>query len=379
MDFAQVWLVVGTRPEAIKLSPVVRALRARGLQPLLVLTGQQMLDPGAFGLEAYPQLRLGCSGEPDPHAHVRKVTAALLPFLGDPPELLVVQGDTSSALGGALAGFTAGVPVAHVEAGLRTHDPSLPWPEEEYRTAIDAHAELLFAPTDLAAANLRAEGVRGQVHVTGNSGIDALLAIQAKLPPPTLHDGGLPRLLVTCHRRESWGAGLQSIAAALAEIAERGSARVDVILPPNAHVASGMRELLSGRLNVTLLGPCGYDELVRRMRDCDLVLSDSGGIQEEAPALGTPLLVLRDKTERPEGVASGNALLVGTGTARIVAEVTRLLADPVALAAMARRSLPYGDGRAAPRIAAIIAEWLERKAGLSRPSSAIVGELRHRQ
>lgn len=339
----------------------MHALRTRGFQPLLVLTGQQALDPNAFGLAACAQLRLGCPGVLDPHAHVRKVTAALLPFLGDPPQLLVVQGDTSSALGGALAGFTAGVPIAHVEAGLRTHDACLPWPEEEYRTAIDADAQLLFAPTDLAAANLKAEGVRGEVYVTGNTGIDALLAMQAKLPPPALRDNGLSRILVTCHRRESWGSGLHSIAAAIAELAAAGRAHIDVILPPNAHVAQTMRALLSGRRNVTLLAPCGYQELVLRMRDCDLILSDSGGIQEEAPALGTPLLVLRDKTERPEGLASGNALLVGTGTARIVEEVSRLLADPVALAAMARRALPYGDGRAAPRIAAIIEKWLEAR------------------
>ena len=338
---------------------------------MLVLTGQQSLDAHAFGLGDCPQLRLGCPGEPDPHAHVRKVTAALLPLLRDPPDLLLVQGDTSSALGGALAGFTAAVPVGHVEAGLRTHDPSLPWPEEEYRTAIDADAHLLFAPTSLAEANLRREGVDGDIHVTGNSGIDALLAVQSMLPPPTLHDRGLPRLLVTCHRRESWGAGIKSVAAALAQIAAAGFCLVDVVLHPNAHVAATMRELLSNRPNIALLEPCGYAELVRRMRDCDLILSDSGGIQEEAPALGTPLLVLRDKTERPEGLASGNALLVGTDAGRIAAEVRRLFADPVVLAGMARRSMPYGDGKAAPRIAAIIDDWLERRAALPAGPLAI--------
>jgi UDP-N-acetylglucosamine 2-epimerase (non-hydrolysing) len=348
------------------LSPVAHALAARGLLPRVVLTGQQALDARAFDLGDFPTLRLGCPGLENPHLHVRNVTEALRPLLAQGADLLVVQGDTSSALGGALAGFTAGVPVAHVEAGLRTHDPALPWPEEEYRTAIDARAQLLFAPTELAAANLHAEKVGGEIHVTGNSGIDALLAAEKRLPPPTLRDGGVPRLLVTCHRRESWGQGLESIAAALVELARSGAVRIDVILHPNAHVAGTMRHWLESVENVSLLGPCGYPELIQRMRDCDLILSDSGGIQEEAPALGTPLLVLRDKTERPEALASGNARLVGTDKARIVDEVARLLADPVARAAMARRAFPFGDGRAAPRIADIIEGWMKRRTASHR-------------
>ena len=333
-----------------------------------MFTGQQSLDAGAYALTSFEQLRLGCPGQHNPHLHVRNVTAALLPALSQGPDLVVVQGDTSSALGGALAGFAAGVPIAHVEAGLRTRDPALPWPEEEYRTAIDADADLLFAPTELAAANLHAEKVRGEIHVTGNTGIDALLTVEAQLPPPTLHDGGLPRLLVTCHRRESWGEGLGSIAAALLDLA-RG-ARVDLILHPNEHVAATMRQHLAGVPNISLIEPCGYAELVRRMRDSDLILSDSGGIQEEAPVLGTPLLVLREKTERPEGIASGNARLVGTDTKAIVSEASRLLSDPAAWAAMARKALPYGDGRAAPRIAAIIEDWLERRGALSARQKA---------
>ena len=343
------------------------------MRPLVVFTGQQALDSSAFGLERFPNLRLGCSGQENPHLHVRAVTEALLPLLSCAPGMLVVQGDTSSALGGAFAGFTAGVSVAHVEAGLRSHDRALPWPEEEYRTAIDADADLLFAPTELAAANLHAEKVPGEIHVTGNSGIDALLAVEAELPPRTLHDGGVPRVLVTCHRRESWGEGLQSIAAALAELASRGRVRIDLILHPNTHVAGTMRRMLSGVQNISLLSPCGYRELVQRMRDCDLILSDSGGIQEEAPVLGTPLLVLREKTERPEGIASGNARLVGTEAARIVGEVTRLLASPAEWAAMAQKSLPYGDGRAAPRLAAIIQDWLERQAD-GAPTARRTGE-----
>ena len=288
------------------------------------------------------------------------MSRALRPLVRSVPDLLVVQGDTSSALGAALAGFTAGIPVAHVEAGLRTHDPSLPWPEEEYRTAIDADADLLFAPTELAAANLRAEKVGGEIHVTGNSGIDALLGTVSRLPPPSLRDSRVRRLLVTCHRRESWQDGLGSIAAALAELAGQG-VEADFILHPNPFVATSMRRLLNGVRGVRLIDPCGHEELLLRMRDADLVLSDSGGIQEEAPALGVALLILRGKTERPEGIATGNSRLVGTDRGRIVAEVRRLLDDPAALAAMSRPALPFGDGRSGPRIASIIMSWLQQR------------------
>jgi UDP-N-acetylglucosamine 2-epimerase (non-hydrolysing) len=354
--------VIGTRPEAIKLAPVAHALAARGVEPTLVLTGQHAdLEPRDFGLGGYAALCLECPGEQDPHDHVRKVAAALVPLLAKAPDLLVVQGDTSSALGGALAGFAAGVPVAHVEAGLRTHDPRLPWPEEEYRAAIDAEAELLFAPTQLAAANLRAEKAPGEIHVTGNTGIDALIAAEARLPARRMHDGGSPRVLVTCHRRESWAGGLESIAAALTQLAREGAARIDMILHPNEHVASRMRQLLGRTTGIDLLEPCSHLALLQRVRDADLVLSDSGGIQEEAPTLGTPLLILREKTERPEAIASGNARLVGTSAEAIVTEARRLLQNPVERAAMSRRAFPFGDGHAAPRIAAIIEEWLERR------------------
>jgi UDP-N-acetylglucosamine 2-epimerase (non-hydrolysing) len=349
------------------MAPVMHALAARGARQTLVLTGQHpQLKADEFGLAGYPSVHLGCPGEQDPHRHVRSITAALLPLLAGAPELLIVQGDTSSALGGALAGFTAGVPVAHVEAGLRTYDPLLPWPEEEYRTAIDAGADLLFAPTEISAANLRAERVPGEIHVTGNTGIDALLAVEARLPPPTVHDGDVPRVLVTCHRRESWGEGLQSISAALVQLAAGCAAQIDVVLHPNPYVAEKMAETLGGRCGISLLGPSSHPELVRRIRDSDLVLSDSGGIQEEAPALGTPLLVLRDKTERPEAIGSGNARLVGTSTAQIVSETRRLLSDPIELGKMARGALPFGDGRSGPRIAAIIDQWLASRSNLDQ-------------
>ena len=352
------------------MAPVARALAARDIAPTLLLTGQHPdLAMRDFGLSGFASIRLGCRGLPDPHAHVRRVCEAMRPLLASPPDLILVQGDTSSALGGALAGFEAGIPVGHVEAGLRTHDPALPWPEEEYRVAIDAHAELLFAPTEIAAANLRAEQVPGEIYVTGNTGVDTLLAVEAKLPKPTLHDGGVPELLVTCHRRESWNNGLDSIAAAL--IALEG-VRIDVVLHPNPMVAEKMRRSLQGREGISLLAPCSHVELVRRVRDCNLVLSDSGGIQEEAPTLGTPLLVLREKTERPEAIESGNARLVGTATERIVTETRRLIADPLERARMARRAYPFGDGRSGPRIAAIIADWLDRRSSVELPDTPII-------
>ena len=343
------------------MRPIASALAAQGLSSTLIWTGQHpALEPAHFALDGFRRIALNCPGMEDPHQHVAAVTRTLMPELHNGPDLLVVQGDTSSALGAALAGFTADIPVAHVEAGLRTHDPSLPWPEEEYRTAIDADADVLFAPTELAAANLQAEKVTGEIHITGNTGIDALLEAVSGLPPPTLRDSRTRRLLVTCHRRESWCHGLPSIAAALINLAAAG-VDIDFILHPNPFVADSMRHLLRNVRGIHIIGACGHEELLRRMRDADLVLSDSGGIQEEAPTLGVPLLVLREKTERPEGIATGSSVLVGTDQARIVAEVRRLLGDPLALAAMSRPALPFGDGRSGPRIAAIIMSWLQQR------------------
>lgn len=358
---ARITLVIGTRPEAIKLAPVALALAERGAPPSLILTGQHPgLALGEYGLGGFIATRLAIAGQDDPGAHARQVAAAVARLLAIPPLLLVVQGDTSSALGGALAGVQAGVPVAHVEAGLRSFDSAMPWPEEDNRVAIDARADLLFAPTETSAGNLRREGVGGVVHVTGNSGVDALLATLAALPLPARirSSGRDPRLVVTCHRRENWGAGLTSVALALIEIARSSRARIDYVLHPNPQVRESMRVLLDHQPGICLVGPYCHRAMIAAMRDCDLILSDSGGVQEEAPALGIPLLVLREKTERPEGIASGNMALVGTDTTAIVGAVTRLLANPDALAAMARPALPFGDGHAGPRIAGHILDWI---------------------
>jgi UDP-N-acetylglucosamine 2-epimerase (non-hydrolysing) len=212
----------------------------------LILTGQHAgLEPSDYGFGECETTQLHCPGTADPHRHVELVTAAILASLDERPDLLVVQGDTSSALGGALAGFRVGLPVAHVEAGLRSHDAALPWPEEEYRTAIDAGAVLLFAPTALAAANLRQEAVAGAVFITGNTGIDAVLRATADLSAATLRESGQPRLLVTCHRRESWGEGLRSVAHALRELAESGTAAIDVLLHPNPMFRARSRNCLA--------------------------------------------------------------------------------------------------------------------------------------
>jgi UDP-N-acetylglucosamine 2-epimerase (non-hydrolysing) len=257
------------------------------------------------------------------------------------------------------------VPVAHVEAGLRSHDLRNPWPEEEFRVAIDAECELLFAPTELSAANLRRERVRGAIHVTGNSGIDSVLGIRRNVPARAT--AGPPRLLVTCHRRENWGEGLAAIASALTEIASEGIAGIEVILHPNPIVSGQMRAMLLGQAGIALRHACSHSDTVEAMLRSDLLLSDSGGIQEEATALGVPLLVLRRTTERPEAIAGGIVELVGTDADRIVRAVRRRLARK----SQGGASLPFGDGKAGERIAAIIAEWLAAREALSPRMTAV--------
>jgi UDP-N-acetylglucosamine 2-epimerase (non-hydrolysing) len=365
-------LVVGTRPEAIKLSPVAHAFATLGGTPRLLVTGQHPgLELGDHGLDGFAVTPLGCPGQPDPMLHADLVRAALRRLLPmDKPELLIVQGDTSSALGGALAAHEFGIPLAHVEAGLRTHDPNLPWPEEENRVTIDRLADLLFAPTPANAANLRRDRVPGQIHVTGNTGIDALSQLVGKVPakPRRRWPWQSFTLLITCHRRENWGTGLNGVAKAVTAICQ-GSVEANVLLPPNAMVTERMTQLLGGNPGIRLIPPLSHRATVEAMRAADLVLSDSGGMQEEAPALGVPLLVLRDKTERPEGLASGTMMLVGTDPDRIIEAVERLRRSRAALAAMRSPCLPFGDGQAAPRIARHCMRFLEGTASAGKAAS----------
>jgi UDP-N-acetylglucosamine 2-epimerase (non-hydrolysing) len=374
-------IVAGTRPEAVKLAPLVIELRRRGAPTVLVATGQHRELFGealaGFGLAADAELGVMASA---PEAQV----AALVPPLADlirqrRPACVVVQGDTSSTLAGALAARYAGARLAHVEAGLRTgrHDPH---PEEMHRKLVAQLADLHFAPTPAAAAALAAEGVHGGVHITGNTGIDALLLMAARLRQddrlaraaaapfahlPPASASGRPWLLATIHRRENRGARLAAMLGALADLA----AMAEVILPvhPSPAVAGPVKALLGGRAGVHLLPPLPYASFVALMLRARMVLTDSGGVQEEAPALGLPCLVLRGATERPEGVASGNARLVGTRRADIVAAAGGLLNDAAAHRRMTVRALPYGDGRAA----GAITDVLLRQAA---PSSARTSE-----
>lgn len=327
-------------------------MAARGFSPRLIFTGQHPLDAPGFGLGGFPALQLDCPAVPDPLDHADQVAARLRP-LADGFETVVVQGDTSSALGVARAAVAANVRVAHVEAGLRSHDRQRPWPEEGFRIEIDAAADLLFAPTELSAANLRRERVRGAVHVTGNTSIDAVFAAKAAIGPIARPPRTKPALLVTCHRRESWGQGLAGVALALRTIATRGQATVDFLLHPNPETAGQVRALLREAQGIRLLEPLSYRDTVAAMLHADAVLTDSGGMQEECAALGVPALVLRERTERPEAIACGGMALVGLDPDRIVEAVANLRFGN------APAHAPYGDGRASERIASVLAEVTE--------------------
>jgi UDP-N-acetylglucosamine 2-epimerase (non-hydrolysing) len=422
----RVAIVYGTRPEAIKMAPVVRALRARpaAFEVVLCATAQhrELLDQAQrlFGLVPDHDLDLMTPGQGLNRlaGRVLQELDGLLASLA--PDWLLVQGDTTSAVAAAMAAFHLGLRIGHVEAGLRTGDLGRPFPEEANRRIIDLLADALFAPTELAARRLRRSGADpAHVFVTGNTGIDALYQVAAALDggdpgaeggtgrrgagmastsgapaaagpggagsggadpggtspggagtsgagPPT--GGEVPvgasiadaapdgEVLVTVHRRESFGEPLRAILGAIATLAGRFP-RLRWIYPvhPNPRVAGPAAELLANVPNLELCPPLDYGELVRRLRRAHLVLTDSGGLQEEAPAFGKPVLVLRDTTERPEGIAAGVARLVGTDPRRIVAATSRLLTDRRAYRRMACVANPYGDGRAAERIAAILA------------------------
>ncbi|MBN8848426.1 MULTISPECIES: UDP-N-acetylglucosamine 2-epimerase (non-hydrolyzing) [unclassified Sphingomonas] len=367
----KVLLIFGTRPEAIKLFPVVRALAGRpGIAPRVCVTAQHrgLLDQVLAIAGLTPDIDLDLM---EPGQTLDRLTARLLTGLGETmdrerPDRVIVQGDTATAMAGALAAYYRKIPVAHVEAGLRSGNIYHPWPEEVNRRIVAPIADLHFAPTDTAAEALARENIRAGVHVTGNTVIDALHWTNARIDAePTLAAGlddiarrfaGKRIVLVTTHRRENFGGGMENIAHAIADIAAREDVAVIFPMHPNPNVGAVMDAILGDRPNIARIEPLDYPHFIRALRLCHLALTDSGGVQEEAPALGKPVLVMRDTTERPEGVAAGTARLVGTDRARIVSEVFTLIDDKAAWSQMARAHNPFGDGHAAERIAGVIAD-----------------------
>ena len=362
--------VFGTRPEAIKLFPLVHALDGDDrFVSRVCVTGQHrgMLDQVLDIAGIAPDHDLDVM---QPDQSLDALTARLLTGIGqaidaERPDWVVVQGDTATAMCGALAAYYRKIPVAHVEAGLRSGNIYHPWPEEVNRRIIGTMVRLHCAPTETAAEALRRENVDpATIHVTGNTVIDALHWVTGRIhAEPGLASGladlearfaGKRIVGVTSHRRENFGDGMQGIAAAIRQLAARPDIALIFPVHLNPHVRSVMQAELAGLDNVALIEPLDYPHFARLLDISTLMLTDSGGVQEEAPALGKPVLVMRETTERPEGVAAGTARLVGTDTARIVAETARLLDDAEAYAAMARAHNPFGDGHSARRIA----DWL---------------------
>ncbi|MDB5676461.1 MAG: UDP-N-acetyl glucosamine 2-epimerase [Sphingomonas bacterium] len=368
----KILVIFGTRPEAIKLFPVVAALReVGGLDVRTCITAQHrgLLDQVLAIAGLTPDVDLDLM---EPGQSLDRLTARLLTGLGEVmdaerPDRVIVQGDTATAMVGALAAYYRKVPVSHVEAGLRSGDIWQPWPEEVNRRIVAPIADQHFAPTDTAAEALRRENIApATIHVTGNTVIDALLATQARLAAdPGMASGlddiatrfaGKRIILVTTHRRENFGDGMENIARAIGRIADRDDAAILFPVHPNPNVVSVMDRLLGDRANVARIDPLDYPHFVRALGLCHIALTDSGGVQEEAPALGKPVLVMRETTERPEGVVAGTAKLIGTDADRIVSEIFTLLDDSSAYSAMARAHNPFGDGHASARIARIVAD-----------------------
>jgi len=363
--------IFGTRPEAIKLFPLLHALEGDGRFDSRVCVSAQhrsMLDQVLQIAGISPNHDLDLMR---PDQSLDALTAALLVELGrvmdlERPDWVVVQGDTATAMAGALAAYYRKIPVAHVEAGLRSGNIHHPWPEEVNRKIIGTIAALHCAPTETAAEALRRENVDPlTVHVTGNTVIDALHWITARIAEQPALASGLAELEqrfagkrivgVTSHRRENFGGGMEAIAEAIRRLAARPDVAIVFPVHLNPNVRSVMNDRLSGLANVALIEPLDYPHFARLLDISTLMLTDSGGVQEEAPALGKPVLVMRETTERPEGVAAGTAKLVGTDAARIVVEAERLLDDPEAYAAMARAHNPFGDGKTAGRIVELLA------------------------
>ena len=359
-------IIFGTRPEAIKLCPLIGVLRSERfsqiLRPIVCVTGQhrEMLEQVLRIFDVQPDIDLAVMSPNQslPELTARLITALPAIFAEIAPAMTIVQGDTTTTLCGALASFYAGVEVAHVEAGLRTFNLRVPFPEEMNRVMTSRLASLHFAATEGAARNLRKEGVRKvSIEVTGNTGIDAVLSIRDRLQRGASSgldlflDGRKKLIVVTAHRRENFGEEFENICAAVAELALRDDVQIVWPVHRNPNVLRPVEALLSGRPNVMLIAPLEYLPFVDLMQRAHLLITDSGGIQEEAPSLGKPVLVLRSTTERPEAVEAGTVKLVGTDAANILAASTRLLDDSHEYEQMARLHNPYGDGRASLRIA----------------------------
>lgn len=363
--------IFGTRPEAIKMAPIVSALQESPLfRCIVTVTGQhrEMLDQvnELFGIVPDHDLNILQQGQSLSAIMTRTIDGLEKLFAGTRPDAVVVQGDTTTSTAAAIAAFYHGIPVVHVEAGLRSGDLLSPFPEEANRKITSQITRLHLAPTSTSRENLLREGISAEdVVVTGNTVIDALLATVDKQLPFTdprleaLAAGDRPVLLVTTHRRENQGESMRSVGRALARIAD---AEPDLVIVLPAHKNPLVREAvlpaLEGKANVLVTEPLAYGEFTRLLSRAHIVLTDSGGVQEEAPSLGKPVLVMRDNTERPEALEAGTVKLIGTDEERIVAEVTSLLHDSAHFAAMANAVNPYGDGKAAARTVAAIEELL---------------------
>ncbi|MBS2009205.1 MAG: UDP-N-acetylglucosamine 2-epimerase (non-hydrolyzing) [Cyanobacteria bacterium SZAS TMP-1] len=367
----RVMCVFGTRPEAVKLAPVVHALkRSKTLEPVVAITAQhrEMLDQMMrwFDVKADYDLDLMRHGQTLAELTSRVVTGVDALLTKDRPDLLLVQGDTVTVMSAALAAFYQKVPVGHVEAGLRTNDRYNPFPEEMSRRQTGKLANLHFAPTPLAVENLQREGITENVYMTGNTVIDALLDTSSRLKDDYIDRSLFGQadfdkykvLLVTAHRRENWGQGMDEIARALRQIVDRFP-DVQVLYPihKNPVVRESMEPVFEGHDRLITVEPLDYVPFVYAMRKCHFILTDSGGVQEEAPALGKPVLVMRTNTERPEAVAAGAARLVGVSQSTIFAGAEQLMTSPDSFKAMSTAVNPFGDGHAADRIVSAIEDY----------------------
>lgn len=369
----KVMTVFGTRPEAIKLAPVVLALTDdERFRPVVAVTSQHrvLLDQVLELFAIQPDFDCNIIRQRQTLSQVtRRALSGLSPLVArERPDLVVVQGDTTTAFVGALVAFYHQVPVAHVEAGLRTGDPYAPFPEELNRRLITQLASLHLAPTWFTAENLLSEGVPPErVVVTGNTVIDALLRtvgsggrLGAADPALAALDNDARRVvLLTTHRRESWGAPMRGVAEAIVEVA-RSHPDIVIVCPlhPNPTVREALLPVVDGQRNIVVIEPLAYGPFCQLLNRAYLIVTDSGGIQEEGPSLGKPVLVLRDSTERPEGIAAGTVELIGTDPSAVAERINFLLDDPTAYRAMRRVSNPYGDGHAAARSVAAIAHFL---------------------